>query len=62
MDLGNGIIIEAETVFRKMKIAMTWLSEPGRVNNAISVENVVFSTLISRENNSSGLNFSPNLI
>lgn len=38
MELENGIKIEAANVIRDLNIAMTWLSYPGRVNNAALVE------------------------
>lgn len=43
MELENGITIEAEKIINDLNIAMTWLSYPGRVNNAVTAEEFDFS-------------------
>jgi len=46
MDLENGVKIDAQTLIRELNIAMTWLTYPGRVNSAVSIDQIDFSKLI----------------
>ncbi len=45
MDLGGGIRIEAADIVHELNAAMSWLSYPGRANNAASVEEIDFARL-----------------
>lgn len=43
LDIENGIKIEAINIVRELNIAMTWLSYPGRTNQAVSVDDIDFA-------------------
>jgi nicotinamidase-related amidase len=49
MEFQDGFVVEAEHIIRDLNVAMTWVSYPDRKNNALSVEELDFSTLIPAE-------------